>query len=133
MVTGGCWMKSQLAAKRRPSVTGTVVDVSRFFIRFESTALFTVRYRYAVNGVAYERSEKLYTTTERDGRYPMGMRDWVLRPVVVVYYDPANPARATIEAGLQNESMLLLVLGFVTLGFSIAVQLPRRRLSHVSS
>ena len=127
MVTGVCWGKSQLAAKQRPTVTGTILDVSRFFVRSENNALFTVRYRYAVNGVVYERAEKLFTMTDRDGRHPIGMHDWVLSPSIAVYYDPTNPARATIEAGLQTESMLLVVFGFVAVGISLPARFRRRR------
>jgi hypothetical protein len=133
LVTGVCWTRVQLAAKHRPTVTGAVVDVSRFFLRSEENALFTIRYRYAVNGVAFERAEKVYTMTDRDGRHPFGMHDWTLSPSIVVYYDPTNPARATIEAGLQTESMLLVCFGFVILGISIAVLLPRRRASRIAT
>lgn len=129
VVTGVWWGHCQLAAKHRPSVAGTVVDVSRFFVTAEDNALFTVRYRYAVNGVAYERAERLFTMTDRDGRHPMGMHDWVLRPSIEVYYDRSNPARATIEAGLQTEPMVLVVLGSLLLGIPMAAQLRRWRMS----
>src|SRR5262245_37623661 len=82
LLTGVWWARVQLAAKRRPTVTGIVVDVSRFFLRTENTALFTIRYRYAVNGVAYERAEKIYTMTDQDGRHPVGMHNWVLIPSI---------------------------------------------------
>lgn len=127
LVTGMWWARTQLMAKRRPAVAGGIVDVSSFFLRTETTALFTVRYRYAVNGVAYERAEKIYTSTDRHGHHPLGMENWVLSPSVIVYYDPQNPARATIEAGLQTESIALVAFGLVTLGISLPPRFRRRR------
>ena len=95
-------------AHKWPTVTGTIVsseleskteDHSRKPIRTYGAA---IRYAYEVDGKAYESDQiQLGGTSETSqpgefermvARYPEGMR-------VTVYYDPDDPATATIEPG----------------------------------
>lgn len=110
-----------------PKVTGTIVasdlDVNLIYRNDKSVRTYgaAIRYSYFVGGKAYEsdqiqlggRSE----TSEPEeyekavARYPAGKR-------VTVYYDPGDPATATLEPGATGgiRNMAFVGGGFVLVG-----------------
>jgi len=74
-----------------------------------------VSYTYQVNGLSYENftikfGETTYsserTALEILARYPIGA-------AVTVHYDPSNPDRAVLEAGVSGGSYIVLSVGLI--------------------
>jgi hypothetical protein len=81
-----------------PSTTGRIVKSDVDWVgETGSTSVARVMYQYAVNGTTYQ-CRRLYTAPDVPfepaqsivDRYPVGA-------TVTVFYDPANPAEATLE------------------------------------
>jgi hypothetical protein len=80
-----------------------------------------VAYSYSVNGLSYQNftikfGETTYsserTALEILGRYPVGQ-------AVNVHYDPADPDRAVLEAGVTGGSYIVLSVGLIFVLVSI--------------
>ena len=95
---------------RWPAATGTIEESA---IASEDDDLLPhIVFRYAVNGSDYRRTLEfpggITPTREFSAEY---LRKYPAGAAVSVYYDPRDPARATLEPGLARGDWLVLAFG----------------------
>ncbi len=122
IATGWGWMLIARARRKMdwPAVTGRI-EVSEASSA-EDDLLPHIEYSYSVAGVAYRRRLDFPGGTSPTPefaasyveKYPAGAE-------VQVYYDPRQPAHATLERGVQGGDWLVFVFGVATVLMGLAM------------
>ncbi len=114
-----------LASPLWPTVTGEIIEVDAR--RQSRTTNFGVRYRYTIDGRAYEGDRIWYSRVGRQSASTLNER-YDEGDAVEVYYDPDDPARAILQPGATTWSIvrdsfavgLVLVAGLAVTTFGLA-------------
>jgi hypothetical protein len=117
--------KSALASQSWPSVSGRVVDakVIRSASSGKSAVTYSpvITYEYKVRGEHYHNSNLSFAGDMQpaDSGYAQPVvNHYLTYPDVVVYYDPANPARATLDRKIGNSWKVMVWVGVGLLSFT---------------
>jgi len=125
VITAYGWKTYQKGKTKRqwPSVTGEITGA--LLASEENDLLPDIRFRYTVDAQSYEgRLEFPAGTTPMPGFAHHQLEKYPLGSQVAVYYNPQDPAQATLEPGANDDWMVLAIgigvtlLGILALFFS---------------
>ena len=123
---GAFAVAKSLTAESWHTIEGKVIE-SKVIDGFDSAEPF-VSYRYEVNGKDYT-SNKISFLFNDDWHAEKVVAAYPQNKIVIVYYDPTNPADSVLKRSLSIAAILRLIAGVLCLGIwqwaRVKVKMPR--------
>ena len=109
-----------ISAQRWPTTSGELTQVENKISRDSesSSREIIVKYSYRVNGQTYEGNviHPSYTSSSFEEAHNQLQAKLEPGKSIEVFYDPANPKRATLSTGFYSGSMTMVFGGLIFLG-----------------